>query len=108
MKKAFFTIEGEEKFQGITSGQRWNGFECPYFDLETAQKILSTLQDVDQAKEFGFSYYHFNDDFSLLFETHEDGTEQYSPITFEGVKYYSIGFCNWVWQLAIEEEEEEG
>jgi len=108
MKKAFFTIgDIDEKFEGITSGQRWNGWECPYFDIETAQKILSTLQDVEEAKKWGFSYYIFTPDNLCIQEFHEDGIETYTAVNFEGKNYFPIGYCNWVWELAREEEEEE-
>ena len=43
MEKAIFeiqTAEGFEQFEGITFGQRWNGWECPQSDIHNIKKIL--------------------------------------------------------------------
>jgi hypothetical protein len=107
-KKLNFTIEGTESiFEGVTNGQKWNGFYCPYFDLETTKNILNTLQDIEDAMKWGYSYYLLNEECNLIFEYTEDGKEVHFPITFEGKQYFAIGFCNWVWQEAIEEERED-
>jgi hypothetical protein len=111
MTKTFFQIDDcEEKFEGITSGRRWNGWECPLFPIETANKILSTLQDSEESTNLRYSYYKFTPDFSAIQEIHEDGIDMHYPVKFEGVNYFPIGYCNWVWELARwdEEEEEEG
>lgn len=106
-KKVNFTIEGtEDVFQGITKGQKWNGFHCPAFDLETSKKIINTLQDIEDAKKWGYSYYVFNKAKNLIFEYSEEGQQIHFPIIFEGKNYFYIGFCNWVWQEHIEEIED--
>ena len=108
IKKMKFAIDGEDLFfDGISVGYRWNGFHCPYFDLETAKKVLS-IQDIkENCIENYCSFYEFNSDNSAIIQTHEDGTETYEPITFEGKLYFPIGYMNWVWVEYVEEETED-
>ena len=54
MKKEIFeieTAEGFAQFEGITFGQRWNGWECPQFDIDNINKILEGLGSEDEAKD---------------------------------------------------------
>lgn len=39
----------DEEFEGYTAGESWNGWECPYFEKNVAEKILSLCikNDVD-------------------------------------------------------------
>lgn len=36
-----FDSEAEYPYVGYTSGQRWNGWECPWFELDEAQQIVA-------------------------------------------------------------------
>jgi hypothetical protein len=42
MRLANFKIEslGYETFEGFTKDEEWNGWGCPYFIFEQAEKIL--------------------------------------------------------------------
>ncbi len=44
-RKTHFCLEGldEKTFEGWTSGESWNGWEMPYFELKTAQSVLEAL-----------------------------------------------------------------
>lgn len=107
IKKMKFAIDGEDLFfDGITNEKRWNGFHCPYFDLETAKKVLLIQDSKENCLENYCSFYEFNSDNSAIVQTHEDGTETYEPITFEGKLYFPIGYMNWVWVEYVEEETE--
>lgn len=107
-KKMKFAIDGEDLFfEGVTNGQRWNGFHCPYFDLETAKKVLLIQDTKENCIENYSSFYQLNSDNSAIIQTHEDGIETYEPITFEGKLYFPIGYMNWVWVEYVEEETED-
>lgn len=44
-RKAWFAWDGaERKWEGYTSGHRWNGWECPMFTLGVAQDLAATTQ----------------------------------------------------------------
>ena len=96
-----FTIDGfEDTFAGYTFGQTWNGWACPCFDRETAQKVI------DANNKLAGEY----DNHSLLYwdgekimEKYEDG-EIYdmshpTEIKTENgtIKVWDVGSHNWSW-----------
>jgi hypothetical protein len=44
-RKSEFCLEGldDETFEGFTDGSSWNGWEIPYFELKTAQRLFDAL-----------------------------------------------------------------
>ncbi len=59
MRLANFKIEslGYETFEGYTKDEDWNGWDCPYFTFEQAQKILKTynmLRSIIRQKELAY------------------------------------------------------
>lgn len=50
MKSAKFSIEiyGNEIFDGFTRGEDWNGWDCPYFNFEQANKILENYNQLSK------------------------------------------------------------
>tara|TARA_Y100001968_G_C19259251_1_gene668440 strand:+ start:467 stop:901 length:435 start_codon:yes stop_codon:yes gene_type:complete len=45
MRKTFFQIEDGPIFEGYTDGSKWNGFDNPYFDFQTAKTVLAYYQN---------------------------------------------------------------
>ena len=48
MKSKKFKLDGfskEEYVLGVTDGTLWNGWECPIFTFENAQKIITLLDN---------------------------------------------------------------
>ncbi len=91
------TVEGVGTYEGFTSGQHWNGWECPSFEKDVAQKLLN---DVIKANEYGkVSFDEKKDTFFL--ENDGDDTEDWQGFdikTDEGIKHvYGIGSHSWVW-----------
>lgn len=106
-KKAIFTIGHENNFtfKGIYNPQvNWNGWKCPYFDLETAKKILNT-QCIEACKDSDLSYYTISEYPNGIIEHHSEGVEFSKCVTFEGIDYYPIGGYNWVWEKVTFENE---
>jgi len=48
MRLTNFKIEslGYETFEGFTKDENWNGWDCPYFTFEQAQKVLKTYNEL--------------------------------------------------------------
>jgi hypothetical protein len=105
MKKEIFeieTAEGFAQFEGITFGQRWNGWECPQFDIDNINKILEGLGSEAEAKECNFSYYEYDSVYDVIIEkVYWDGkieaVDTSKPIVVDGIKYYALGCFNWTW-----------
>jgi hypothetical protein len=99
MKHGTFEID-ELEFKGIYNPQqRWNGFYCPYFDLETAKKVLFTQAPKNDCIENDWYYYELSTCENYIVSNTLEGIEVYQSIIFEGVRYYPIGYNNWVWTL---------
>lgn len=92
-----FGIGGEEPFYpGFTAGDYWNGWDCPSFGKDVAEKLLTDMGmtfhfDVDQ------------DAFVVTEDSEEQGVDTYKGhdiVTVNGVKahVYSIGAYGWIWE----------
>lgn len=106
MQKGFFSIEtneGYDTFEGIENPSLlWNGWHNPYFDLNTIKKILSNIGQENQFLDYDFTFYQYDEDYDVIIEKsyYDQKLESVStchPITFEGIKYYPIGFMCWTW-----------
>ena len=108
MKTEIFEIETEngfDQFEGITFGQRWNGWECPQFDIHNIKKILDGIGTEEQAKECNFSFYEYCPTYDVIIEkVYWDGKleaiDTSKPILVDGIKYYALGCMNWTWSKA--------
>lgn len=108
MEKQIFEIETEngfEQFEGITFGQRWNGWECPQFDLETTNKILLGMCSEEVAKECSFSHYKYDEFYNVVIETTFWGNkiecvETWKPSNINGVDFFAVGYMCWTWTKA--------
>lgn len=103
-----FVIDDIVKAVGITNGTRWNGWECPFFDLEEAKKIIEGQTPKSECLENRCTYYEISMDGLHVISTCEDGVFVEDSILVDGVRYYPIGYMNWVWEIArpIEIDEE--
>lgn len=93
MRKAEFTIDTFPglKFSGYSNDEDWNGWACPYFTFEEAQKIVHA-----QNSEGIKSWFDEEGD-QFVFET--DGEEESYPAVQEnGHNLYPIGSSNWIWE----------
>jgi hypothetical protein len=93
MRQARFVIDflGDLEFEGYTRGEDWNGFACPYFSFDQAQKIVDAwIKSGSNA-----SYDSANDIFSFLM--HNGETDSFSAIDYNGMKIYPIGNGCWIW-----------
>lgn len=102
MRKAFFGIDGLEGgiYAGYTKGDKWNGWDCPYFPTAPANQIMFDLEgqsDYDLA-----TFDAPTDSFVTRYEGGEEENEYWEGMDIEvdgeTVHVYPIGSHGWVWQ----------
>ena len=105
--KAKFSCATSEVFNGLRTEMKWNGWECPLFELKEAQRIIEHFNY--QQKTFGGEYYeqftYLQLEDAILSQTFEEGLHmpQYDEIIkatiIDGVKYYDIANFSFTWEL---------
>jgi len=101
MRGTKFSIDtlGSNEFEGYTQDEEWNGWACPYFTYEQAQRL------VDAYRSCGWEarYDDKQDQFVFAIADDPDEHDAYSAIYMEGLKLYPIGAFGWIWEEAIDE-----
>jgi hypothetical protein len=103
-RKGLFTIEEWfGPFEGWTAGQRWNGWECPYFEFGTAMQIVDAWNHLNFGEEEHRARYDEEQD---KFYFSDGGLEEWDcfgakMIEAEGkaIKVYPIGAFYWIWRI---------
>lgn len=87
-------IEAFGAFPAVTvEGQYWNGFECPMFTKETADKVMEAVNNYGDG--LSMKYDAEKDAYIYLEEGYEE--ESYTAIVKGNTKYYPIGAYGWSW-----------
>lgn len=98
---AKFSIDtlGSVVFEGFTSGETWNGWDCPYFTFEQGQKVMEVFNATNTAEtaRAPSRYDEERDAFCFFIESIEDSDDFYALI-IEGQKFYPIGTGCWIWE----------
>ncbi|QPA61253.1 hypothetical protein [Lysinibacillus sphaericus] len=98
--RANFSIEQQKSYEGYTEHNIWNGWECPLFTKEVADKIakdftIAGVMYINYSKEF--------DRYLVTYDIDEPILEWYDQITkvIDGkeVKLYPIGAFCWCWDM---------
>ena len=100
--KRRFTIEDWfGPFEGWTAGQRWNGWECPSFEFDTAMRMVDAWNNAAFSEE---AYQARYDEERDAFCFRDGGLEDWDcfgaqTIEIEGktIKVYPIGAFCWIW-----------
>ena len=106
MRLTNFKIEslGYEIFEGFTKDEDWNGWACPYFTFEQAQKVLKTynmLRSVIGQKDS--AYYDSAADVFIFPTSEDEESETFAAIIENGQKYYPVGAFCWIWEETAKE-----
>ena len=98
MHKTVFTIgEMPQAYIGYTGNERWNGWACPYFEVNEGMEILKAFNECAESPMY---YDEVNDTFRV------DGTDDTDAEVWKGREYqtadgikhlYAIGNGSWVW-----------
>lgn len=98
-RPAVFQIDAiESYFHGVTQDQHWNGFACPLFSFEEAQRLM----DLNNHTDFCGQIVYDADQDAFLF--HEFGIESgerpdvYKAVQIGDQKFYPVGAFSWCWQ----------
>ncbi|MGC2237991.1 MAG: hypothetical protein WA584_17660 [Pyrinomonadaceae bacterium] len=93
MRKAKFFLEVLEPydFEGYTEDDDWNGWSCPYFTFDEAEKIVKAH------KQAGLKAIYEESSDEFIFELQGE-IEIYAPTTINELKLYPIGTASWIWE----------
>jgi hypothetical protein len=102
--KSKFSCATDKVFNGYSTLQRWNGWDCPLFTIGQARKVIKYLNE--QQSQSNCEYYdkftYLQGEDVILQETFEDGKvineSKTSPLIFQGVKYYDVANCDYTWE----------
>jgi len=106
-RKGHFIIEDWlGPFEGWADDRKWNGFECPYFEFETAARMVDAWNNL----AFGEGEYQAQyDEEKDAFYFRDGGLEEWDCFTAhtidaEGrtIKAYPIGAFCWIWDVSNE------
>lgn len=87
-------------YKAYTDGADWNGWDCPFFEKEEADRLMS---DFNGAGMDGNIYYKEENDAYYFHDNNypEDPDDQYEGLdldTVDGLKHvYAIGAWSWTW-----------
>jgi hypothetical protein len=84
-------------FHGITPNQRGNGFACPLFTFEEAQRLVALSNASDYCGRL--AYNAETDTFVFKHDQASDeAPEVYAATLVDGKTYYGVGASSWCWQ----------
>ena len=93
MKTMRFKLDGIEEFEGYITGNTWNGFECPRFEILECVRILQYIYD-----SMGVDNYII-DRYTIKVINHDKTTDKYG---IDDKDYCMLGAYSWTWE-AVEE-----
>jgi hypothetical protein len=104
LRRGLFGIDefAGERFEGYTGGETWNGFACPRFTKEVAQRIADAIAD-SVASPSGdtdsLTYDPGSDAFVYLYNADEPDPFPGADVeTVDGtLRLYGIGAWGWTW-----------
>lgn len=98
--KFYLEVEPDVVYQGFTTGERWNGFACPYFELNMAKEIAVQFARIheDDAHSWDAEYDPEEDIFRFYDPAYSE-PEEFGPVEVGGgEKLYPIGAFSWTWR----------
>ena len=100
MRSTQFKLEslGCETFDGFTKGETRNGWNCPYFIFEQAEKVLKNFNELRQIiGQKSIAFYESSAD-AFVFPFADGESESFSSVVEDGQNYYPIGTFCWIWE----------
>jgi hypothetical protein len=100
LRKGQFTLNDETTYEGYTTGETWNGWECPMF---------TKAEGLRMSEEVALDYDHEQDAFyARQLDEEADEFEDvgcYAAIETEVGPLYAIGAGEWIWDEVTEQEQ---
>jgi hypothetical protein len=96
--KSVFTTDNIHVFEGYTKGDKWNGWDTPYFTKDVALKVLEWLK---QRLDYHKSEYDSKLD-AMITAYESDDVEVWEGMDIvvngETIHVYPIGAYSWIWE----------
>jgi len=95
----FLDMFPDMTFRGYTSGDTWNGWACPLFPKDEADRIAEAFDGLEHpydGSEHRAAYDEEGDTF-VFYEPTSDSYEAFRGIDVEGTTLYPIGTYAWTW-----------
>ena len=98
MRETLFSTDilGDDTFSGYTDGRTWNGWACPYFPFEQAQRLVAAWRD----SGWKAGYDPKRDVFTFAAadgQAEADEPETFGGVEIGGKQLYPIGAGAWIW-----------
>ena len=104
MRWSYFVIDDvTPKYEGITFGDRWNGWQMPYFLKPMMLRILADANYHPNLTPQDGYLYRYDEKFdkvvcdeyidNVLVDTYNEDVIEYG-----GKKFYGVGTGSWVWE----------
>jgi len=92
----------ERTFTGYTTGDTWNGWACPLFPKEEADRIVELFDGLEHpydGKKHRAAYDEAADAF-VFYDPADDSWTSFRGVEKDGRSLYPIGTYIWTWQEA--------
>jgi hypothetical protein len=91
-----FVLDDLGEFDGVhIPSERWNGFACPLFTLDTCREIAEVIN----ALPYGEEIIRVTDSqvFSIYTGNGEEEILEIEPLSIAGADFFPLGSHGWVW-----------
>jgi hypothetical protein len=83
---------------GYSSGQRWNGWACPYFPREACGRIVAVIGNGAHHDEETDAYLIPDDDVSGTHTGFHTIPAQHITVAGKNIQVWAIGSGSWTWE----------
>lgn len=92
----------DKKYPCYTTGDTWNGWGTPYFELDVAKKVMKDVNDTRVPNDHG--KYNKKEDAFIVpeYDDKEVFTSQIIKCDDKEIKVYAIGAYSWCWDVSEE------
>lgn len=96
-----FTLDELGEWQGVhIPSERWNGWACPWFTLETCREIAEVINALPDNEEK--IVVTESQVFSVYIGNGEEEVTEVEPSIIAGAEFFPLGSWGWVWEVAQE------
>ena len=95
----YLDMDPDQTYTGYTDGDTWNGWACPYFSKDEAQKITEAFDGLEHPYDGSLhrATYDEETDAFAFYEPTSDTWETFKGVDRDGKRVYPIGTYAWTW-----------
>lgn len=96
----YFDSDPDTTFPGYTKGEEWNGWACPYFEREVAERIAKRYVEMhEDGPDEGYeAKYDSERDAFVFYEPVYEEPIVFNSVEIDGKKLYAVGAYHWTWR----------